>query len=659
MEIQPFVFLLVKATVLLAAGLAAATALRRAPAGTRHLVWLATVAGVLALPLLVGITPMRLEILPGIPARALRAAAATPAAPARSQTSTAAVPFRPESFVPLRVVPSPATNDRVWRSLTVGQTLLVVWVAVALALLARLGAGVLAVRRIVAGARALRGPAWESVLCDTADRLGLAELPRLLCSDRVEMPFASGLWRGTIVLPEGAEEWSDERRRLVLFHELAHLRRRDLVGHMLGRLACAAYWFHPLVWTAARRLRAESERACDDLVLAGGTRPSEYAGHLLEILTSAREAGAPQAAVAMARKTEFEGRMLAILDPTAPRRVLGRFRSAALMSALAILFLCVAALAPSSPAAPSIPTASAASPASDPTETRAAHASPVQEPRPPIPPAEAATKADLKKEQAEARAERRAERESQGEQAEQTDSRLTPDQTALLSRVLRTDTDATVRRSAAWALASGADGPGVLALTAALKGDADEGVREMSAWALAEVSGDSASTALAAALQGDKSDEVRSIAAWALGQRPLADKGALLAAAADRASKVRETAIWGLGNQDIEKAPGPVVAALRDAEAPVRLVAAWALSQIADPATAPTLRAAFKEEKDEEVRQALFHALMLVGDRSPELIEQTLQSKDPDLRARAIQMLSRRGGVWPWPWPRPEPRPFP
>ena len=98
-----------------------------------------------------------------------------------------------------------------------------------------------------------------ALFCITAhpgqDRLGLAELPRLLASDRIAMPFAAGAWHSTIVLPAEAEQWSEERRRLVLCHELAHVQRRDLLGHTLGRIACVAYWFHPLIWTAARRLR--------------------------------------------------------------------------------------------------------------------------------------------------------------------------------------------------------------------------------------------------------------------------------------------------------------------------------------------------------------------------------------------------------------------
>ena len=70
----------------------------------------------------------------------------------------------------------------------------------------------------------------------------------------------------------------------------------------MGRVACALYWFHPLVWTAARRLRAESERACDDLALVFGARPSDYAEHLLDIVTCVRDHNTPAIALAMAHR---------------------------------------------------------------------------------------------------------------------------------------------------------------------------------------------------------------------------------------------------------------------------------------------------------------------------------------------------------------------
>src|SRR6478735_5598751 len=160
------------------------------------------------------------------------------------------------------------------------------------------------------------------------------------------MPFACGVFNPTIVLPAECDDWSLDRRRAVLLHELAHVRRHDLVGHTLGRLACALYWFHPLVWTAAKQLRSESERACDDLALTCGARAADYAEHLLDIVTSVRGDATPSVALAMARRKEFEGRMLAILDPDLRHSSPSRKQSAALIGSLALIAIIVGAAAP-------------------------------------------------------------------------------------------------------------------------------------------------------------------------------------------------------------------------------------------------------------------------------------------------------------------------
>ena len=205
--------------------------------------------------------------------------------------------------------------------------------------------------------------------------LGLSRPVRLLASGRVPVAMTAGVRRPVLLLHEGARKWSPERRRVVLLHELAHVRRRDWITLLVAEMAAAVYWFHPLVWLARREARRSCERACDDLVLDAGTKPSVYAAHLLGIVRSLKPARAAALPVmAMARPSQFEGRMRAILDPGLHRR--GPSRAATRGAALGALFAVVSlgavhpwvekacAAACPSETAPSKPRASAISAAS-------------------------------------------------------------------------------------------------------------------------------------------------------------------------------------------------------------------------------------------------------------------------------------------------------
>src|SRR5262249_41472703 len=314
------------------------------------LVWLATLAGVLVIPAVATWVPLHLAVLPQqlVPGAVPRHEASVVAPPKNdvAEPATVAAPARASvSSAPL-ATDGPAGPMPAIAQMSTRGAVLAVWALVALGLFTWLALGALSVNRIVRRARPFADSRWSNLLCDISDRLDLDAMPRLLASNDVEMPFACGVLWPTVLLPESADEWDDNRRRTVLFHELAHIRRRDLFGHTLGRVACALYWFHPLVWTAARRLRAESERACDDLVLSCGARASDYADHLLDLVVSVRRHAAPATVLPMARRRELEGRVLAILDPAIRRAAPGRLQSAGLVCVLGVLALSVAAMAP-------------------------------------------------------------------------------------------------------------------------------------------------------------------------------------------------------------------------------------------------------------------------------------------------------------------------
>lgn len=152
-------------------------------------------------------------------------------------------------------------------------------------------------------------------------QVGLRRKVTLLIHPDNTIPMVWGIFRSRVLLPAAARHWSGEQLRSVLLHELAHIKRRDMIAQLVTHLACALYWFNPLVWFAAWRIGVERERACDDLVLASGVRPSAYARHLLEIVTGLAPVRWTQACgLTTARKSSLEGRLVAVLSEKLNRR---------------------------------------------------------------------------------------------------------------------------------------------------------------------------------------------------------------------------------------------------------------------------------------------------------------------------------------------------
>ena len=308
--------LAVKSVLLIAAAAAIDLMLRRrGSAASRHLVWTLAVGGLLILPVgLIAIPRWELAvpIVSSAEPVAHQVASLTSSSEADLPSST------PESTleVPARSGHDQrnASDSRSFASISGAAIVFVMYTVGVALLIVRLALQQRVARRLVRTATALDGAEWTVLLRECVECLEVRGAVRLLRSRAQTVPMTFGTRTPTILVPAAADTWSDDRRRAVLLHELAHIVRRDCATQMAAAVTCAVYWFHPGVWWAAGRMRREREIACDDRVVSAGGQPTDYAAHLLELAYACIGNRTPAVAVSMARPSEIEGRLRSLLD---------------------------------------------------------------------------------------------------------------------------------------------------------------------------------------------------------------------------------------------------------------------------------------------------------------------------------------------------------
>ncbi len=334
----------VKSLFILGLAAAAVLLLRRASAATRHFVWFIAVAGVLLLPALSLLLP-EWRALPSWPATTFSAMRPTVAPAELSGDSTSArAPALPlatsvASVEQASVVAKPRSTLN-HASLSV----LIWFTGTTLALLVPVF-GLISLWWL--GHRSLKvteGQTWQ-LLRQLAELLRFKRPIVLLGNPQRKMPMTWGVLRPKLLLPGEADQWAEERQRVVLLHELAHATRCDYLTNLITQIACALYWFNPLVWFAARQLAIERERACDDIVLCHGTRPADYAEQILQIASGIpAQRFAVHGGIAVARRSSLEGRLLAILDGRRDRRGLTRWATAVAIAGVVLAVCPIAVL---------------------------------------------------------------------------------------------------------------------------------------------------------------------------------------------------------------------------------------------------------------------------------------------------------------------------
>lgn len=350
---------MIKGTLILCLALAAVPVLRRRSAALRHCILAAAIVCAALVPLVEPWAPAWHVVV-------FQAPVARPAQPLVLADTTDQAGAS-----------AAATGARATRLSRLVPGLWTVWGLGAGASLMLLALGLARLTRVARRARPVTDKRWLAATADLGRRCGLVRPLALLQTTHPTLLFTWGLRRPIVLLPAGADTWSDERIRVVLGHELAHVRRGDWAMHLLAECVRCAYWFNPLAWIACHRLRLESEHACDDAVLRLGVEASSYATELVDLARLFRRSRALLPAPAMARTSDLERRIRIMLNPHLDRSPVGR------TSGLIVLLACVAltaTLAGLSLTAAGVPQAGPAVPVASPAPSSAA--APVATPAP-------------------------------------------------------------------------------------------------------------------------------------------------------------------------------------------------------------------------------------------------------------------------------------
>ncbi len=327
--------LLVRVTILLGIGSLAALIAHRRSASFRHLLWSSSLGGALVLALLVPWSP-RITVPIRVVTNGTTNGLSIPAAeqfdrvPVRAGVIINSLGAQREPWTEMPSTPV-ADLPPLWLLLWgLGTALVIAWAAfgrVGLALIERRSA-------------AVTSDPWREIVDATRVQLGVRRPIAIYQNDKVGAPMTWGMLRPVLVVPPESVSWSNALRQSVAAHEVAHVARRDYLIQLMATLACAVYWFHPLAWFMARRMRQAAERACDDQVLALGATGDEYAAHLIGVARSARHLRLSGAvAIGMARPSTLEGRIVAVLDEARSRSTPGATarRTVAGVTALALI----------------------------------------------------------------------------------------------------------------------------------------------------------------------------------------------------------------------------------------------------------------------------------------------------------------------------------
>jgi len=300
---------------------------------------------------------------------------ATPAAVVVAPSSTA-------DLVPptIRIDPAPAAAAAT-PGMSTASNLVLMWLLGVTILAGVVSRNFLRYRGIASQAAATDS-ATDELFQRCKQMLGVLRRVRLLETSQVPSPVVVGYWRPTLLLPPAlAAQVSSEQLRLVLLHELTHIKRHDILMNWAATVVQIAHWFNPLAWYALRVMRNDMEQACDADVLRrlSASEQTEYGDTLIRLsdLAPPRPLLVQNASV-VENRSQLKARI----------RMIAQFKPYGLISSIlgAVLIVVTSAVAVTQAASPPQPSASTAPRPTPPTTIKqaapAAAATAAQQPAP-------------------------------------------------------------------------------------------------------------------------------------------------------------------------------------------------------------------------------------------------------------------------------------
>ncbi|NOZ39026.1 MAG: M56 family metallopeptidase [Planctomycetes bacterium] len=270
-----------QSTVLVLLVALAAMLLRRASPAVRFWLWQIVALKLLLLPFWLVDVPLPARFASKPPPTVTNTAIELPS-PAPTPTDAPTKTSAPSLAIspPQTANPSSLGPQIKWQT-----GLLAVWLTVVAYQIARVLAQRKSLRRLLHQAQPAKNQ--EALVVECAAALGLPRPPTTQQIDADVSPFVCGVWQPILVLPKSlVDSATPTRLRQIVLHELAHIRRRDLLWCWIPTVMQLVYWFHPAAHWVAYRIKLERELACDQLAIQhSNSSASDYADTLVDVVS--------------------------------------------------------------------------------------------------------------------------------------------------------------------------------------------------------------------------------------------------------------------------------------------------------------------------------------------------------------------------------------